>query len=254
MAWDPAQYLAFSDHRLQPALDLMARIAVADPARIHDLGCGPGNVTALLARRWPAAAITGIDSSAEMLDRAATDFPDISWQQADIGQWQPEAPADLIFSNAALHWLRDHDRLFPALIDKLAPGGTLAVQMPNNFLRPTHRLVEQAAEALGLTGALAHLIAPPPVHSPGFYYDLLSPVTSSLAIWETDYLQPLAGDNPVADWTKGTWLRPFLDALEGPDAERLENEYRRRIAEAYPRQPDGRTLLPFKRIFLLATL
>ena len=147
MSWDPSQYLNFKDHRLRPALDLMAQIPCTNPQTVVDLGCGPGNVTALIAGKWPQARVTGIDSSAEMLSKARADHPGIQWRQADIGRWQADEDVNLIFSNACLHWLPDHENLFPRLMAGLAPGGVLAVQMPRNFGRPTHMLVEQAAES-----------------------------------------------------------------------------------------------------------
>ncbi|RED49835.1 methyltransferase domain-containing protein [Aestuariispira insulae] len=253
MSWDPSQYLSFSDHRLRPALDLLARIPLTAPQSIIDLGCGPGNVTPYLARRWPDAQITGIDSSPEMLDRARASLPYLTWREADAGQWRAAQPVDLIFSNACLHWLPDHARLFPALMDNLKPGGVLAIQIPRNFSRPTHSLVLGAAEQAGVTEQLTGLFAPPPTQEPQFYYDCLAPVSTGLEIWESDYLQVLEGDNPVADWTKGTWLRPFLAALEEPDKSRFEESYRALIKKAYPKQGDGKTLLPFLRLFLVAT-
>ena len=253
MSWDPRQYLSFSGHRLRPALDLIAQIPLEAPKRVVDLGCGPGNVTDILAKRWPDAQVTGIDSSAEMLARARQDFPDYSWQQADAGDWTPEAAPDLIFSNACLHWLPNHDQLFPQLLSCLAPGGILAVQIPRNFSRPTHQMVEKAARSCGLYNELEHMFQPPPTHEPGYYYDCLAPVAADLNLWECDYLQVMEGENPVAEWTKGSWLRPFLAALDATQAQQLEDAYRSLILDAYPKQGDGKTLLPFLRLFLVAT-
>lgn len=255
MPWDPRQYLNFADHRLRPALDLIGRINMGQPDRIIDLGCGPGNVTEILAGRWPSAQVTGIDSSPEMLGRARTATPTIRWQQADIASWHADDPADLIFSNAALHWLPDHETVFPTLINQLRPGGVLAVQMPRNFGRPTHTCVVEAAKQADVYDRLAHLFNAPPTHEPGFYYDLLSPECETLEIWETDYLQPLTGENPIVEWTKGSWLRQFLEALaDDPTAQaRFLESYRALTARAYPKQSDGKTLLPFLRLFILAT-
>ena len=254
MVWDPHQYLAFAGHRLRPALDLLAHIPDKGQRTIVDLGCGPGTVTAYLTKRWPEADVLGLDSSEEMLAKAGAAAPKARFQVADIGTWSPPKPVDLIYTNAALHWLPDHQALFPALFGKLKPGGILAVQIPRNFSRPSHTSVAAAAQDGPWEAKLAPMIQPPPTHEPHVYYDILSPLTDSLDIWETDYIQALEGDNPVAEWTKGTWLRPFLDALPAADAARLEQEYRRRIADAYPKQADGRTLLPFKRLFLLAAV
>ena len=251
--WDPNQYLKFTDHRLRPALDLMAQIALEAPRSIYDLGCGPGNITRLLAERWPGAAVTGVDSSADMLAKARQEAPHVAFEQADIAHWSPPAPADLLFTNATLHWLDDHAALLPRLAAQLAPGGVLAIQMPDNRTSPSHLLMDDVAA----TGPWhTKLARQRPVYgsmqSPDAYYRILAPVTRQLDIWETTYLHVLEGDNPVVEWTKGTALRPYLDALAEPERTDFLAAYAARIAAAYPQQPDGRTLLPFKRIFIVA--
>src|SRR5437764_2441420 len=247
MAWDPAQYLKFAGPRLRPALDLLQRIDVEAPGSVYDLGAGAGNVTRLIAARWPAARVVGVDGSAEMLAKAAAENPGIEWQRADLGSWRPEQPADLIYSNAALHWLDDHDRLLPGLFAALAPQGVLAVQMPRNFGAPSHTLITEAAQSGSWRRILDPLLRPSPVAEPEFYYDLMAPLAASLDIWETEYLQVLDGPNPVKEWTKGTWLLPLLAALSEPDRSRFEADYGGRVAAAYPPRRDGRTLFPFRR-------
>jgi trans-aconitate 2-methyltransferase len=251
MAWDPGQYLKFAQPRLRPARDLLARIHLERPASIFDLGCGTGNVTRLLAERWPGAHITGVDNSAEMLTHSA-ESSSVRWVQADLNDWRPSEPADLIFSNSALHWLPNHRELVPALFDAVAPGGVLAVQMPRNFLAPSHTEIHAAARAGSWRDTLEHLIGPPPVAEPQYYYSLLCGASSSLDIWETEYLHVLEGQDAVKEWTKGTWLKRFLDALEEPQRSEFETEYARRVAAAYPQQPDGKTLFPFRRLFIVA--
>lgn len=253
MPWDPAQYLRFVDHRLRPAVDLLSRIDVANPAEVYDLGAGAGNVTRLLKERWPNARITGVDESPEMLAKAASGAPEIVWQLADLGTWRPLRPPDVIYSNAALHWLGDHDRLFPALFSTLAPGGVLAVQMPRNFLARSHTAVAEAVRSGPWRMKLEPLLRPAPVADPAFYFDLLTPRAAGLDIWETEYIQVLEGEDPVKEWTKGTWLRPLLDALGEPERSRFEACYAELVARAYPRRPDGRTLFPFRRLFIVAT-
>jgi trans-aconitate 2-methyltransferase len=252
-SWDPGQYLKFTDHRLRPALDLMAQIALEAPRRIYDLGCGPGTITRMLQERWPDATVTGVDSSVDMLAKARMEAPRVAFEQADIAHWSPPAPADLLFTNATLHWLDDHAALLPRLAGLLAPGGVLAIQMPDNRQSPSHLLMDEAAAAGPWHAKLARLR---PVYgamlSPDAYYRILAPVTRRLDIWETTYLHILEGDNPVVEWTKGTALRPYLDALAEPERSAFLAAYAVRIAAAYPRQPDGRTLLPFKRIFIVA--
>jgi len=252
MQWDPTQYLKFADHRLQPALDLLARVPLRAPARVVDLGCGAGNVTRLLAERWPEAEVIGVDGSAEMLDRAAGEAPAIAWRQADIAAWQPETPPDLLYSNAALHWLEGHEALFPRLFALLPPGGVLAVQMPRNFAEPSHQAIAATIAEGPWRERLQPLWRPEPVLGPEVYYRLLSPAAASLEIWETVYWQVLEGENPVAEYTKGTWLRSFLAALPPEEALAFEADYRARVAAAYPQQAGGRTLFPFRRLFLLA--
>jgi len=245
--WNPTQYLKFGNDRLRPSLDLMAQIPLQSASHIVDLGCGPGNVTAQLANRWLDADIIGVDSSVDMLEKAKADYKGITWQQADVANWAPSVAPDLIFSNACLHWVGGHQKLFSHLIECLAPKGVLAVQMPNNFAAATH-------QAIGDVLGLDHVLCPGfPVHKTTDYYDWLSDKTSHLNIWETTYQHVLSGDNPIADWTKGAALRPVLDGLE-TDQEKIEFEeaYRDEILKSYPKSKDGKTLMAFKRFFLVA--
>lgn len=245
--WNPNLYLKFDQDRLRPALDLMARIPLDNPKHIVDLGCGPGNVSALLKDRWPKCHLLGIDQSQEMLTKAQADYPQIEWQCADVAHWQPTQTPDLIFSNACLHWLGDHETLFPKLLSRASKGGVLAIQMPNNFAAPTHQLIR---DVLGAD----HPLAPAyPVHDPKTYYDWMCDLSTKLEIWETTYQHVLEGDNPVADWTKGAALRPILDGLES-EAEKkaFETDYRQRISKAYPKGRNGKTILPFKRLFIVS--
>lgn len=256
-SWDPGQYLKFADHRLRPALDLLAQIPLGDPRRVYDLGCGPGTVTRLLAERWPNARVVGIDSSADMLAKARKEAPSVAFEQADIARWSPPAPADLLFTNATLHWLDDHATLLPRLAAQLTPGGVLAIQMPDNRQSPSHLLMDEAAATGPWHARLAKLRSVyGAMQSPDAYYRMLAPVARHVDLWETTYLHVLpestGGDHPVVEWTKGTALRPYLDALEEPERAAFLAAYAARIAVAYPRQPDGRTLLPFRRIFIVA--
>ncbi|MDA1257082.1 MAG: methyltransferase domain-containing protein [Chloroflexi bacterium] len=251
MPWDPAQYLKFADHRLRPAIDLLNRVGLESPEVVYDLGAGTGNVTELLAERWPKARAIGVDSSPEMLERAER-VPNLEWQRADIGTWRPDRPAELIFSNAALHWLEGHAELFTGLMSALAPGGVLAVQMPRNFDAVSHTSISEAARGGPWRSTLEPLLRPAPVEPPPFYVRILSPLTSSLDVWETEYIQVLKGDNPVKEWTKGTWLRPLLDALNEPERSEFESAYAKLVEKAYPKEGDRTTLFPFKRMFIVA--
>ena len=250
--WDPDQYLKFANARLRPACDLLAQVAITDPHRIFDLGCGPGNATQLLRTRWPSSKITGIDGSAAMLAQAAREVDGCTWTQADIADWQAPEPADLIFSNAALHWVGRHDLLFPRLFRQIRSGGVLAVQMPENFAAPSHTLIGETVKAGPWRAALEPLLRPAPVQPPSYYYELLEPLARELSLWETQYLQALRGADPVKEWVKGTWLKPLLDALAGSERSAFEADYARRLRIAYPPLPSGVTLFPFKRLFLIA--
>jgi len=252
MSWNPQQYARFSGQRLRPALDLIARIPSEQPQSVADLGCGTGNVTRMLGSRWPGARMTGIDASPQMLAEAKKLEADITWEQTELGTWNPMTKFDLIFSNAALHWLDDHPALFARLAANVAAGGVLAVQMPRNFGAASHTLIHELASSAPWRDALGKLLRPQPVLEPAAYYDLLARRARSIDIWETEYLQILEGENPVAEWTKGTWLAPLLAALAPSARTAFESEYRQRVAQAYPRQPDGKILFPFRRLFIVA--
>jgi trans-aconitate 2-methyltransferase len=252
MSWDPAQYLKFAGERMRPAVDLLARVAAPAPQTVVDLGCGAGTLTSLFEARWPQARLIGVDSSPEMLARARAEHARAEFAQADIGAWRPPEPVDVLYSNAALHWLDGHERLFPALLDAVKPGGWLAVQMPRNFGAPSHTAIADTVEQGPWRARLEPFLRREPVAAPGAYWRLLSVRCAQLDIWETEYLQVLSGENPVAEFTKGTWLKQFLDCLQGAERAAFEAEYRKRVLAWYPPQPGGRTLFPFRRLFLVA--
>ncbi|MEQ9488052.1 MAG: methyltransferase domain-containing protein [Alphaproteobacteria bacterium] len=257
MAWNPDQYLFFSDHRIRPALDLLNAIPPIDAKHVVDLGCGTGSILPYLQKRWPDATLTAVDQSPDMLSKAGQTFAGADFVQSDIAAWQPNAAVDVIFSNAALNWLDCHETLLFRLIGFLRPGGSLAIQMPRNHDRPSHTAVSDIIEQEPYAAALRPLLKPAPVHPPAWYVDVLSRLRqdgASVDIWETDYQQILQGENPVAEWTKGTYLRPFLDALSGTDKTRFETSYRHRILDAYPPMKDGATLFAFRRLFMVVTL
>lgn len=256
--WNPDQYAKFSDHRLRPAIELLARVPLEAPRVIYDLGSGPGNVTRLIAKRWPAASICGVDNSPEMLRQAAATPSNIRWTEADVAAWTPPEAPDLLYANASLHWIDDHERQFPRLIRSLAPGGCLAVQMPLNWNTPSHRLMCETLANGGPNGAplgteeLRRSLSRDWVGTASSYYDLLAACTRTLDIWETEYLQVLEGLDPVLEWVKGTGLRPVLNSLNEAERKLFLDEYSRRLREAYPTRANGRTLFPFRRLFLVA--
>lgn len=251
--WDPSQYMKFAGPRLRPALDLLAQVAVDGARTVYDLGCGPGNLTEFLRGRWPDAEVIGIDSSEEMLERARNAHPDVTWSKADLTTWRPDRPADVIYANAALQWVADHENLFPALARALGDGGVLAVQMPRNHTAPSHALMQDAIEASPWADAMRGARGLPPVPGPEVYYDLLGPEVSELNIWESEFLQVLEGDNAVAEYTRGTALKPYLDALADDDQRaQFFDDYSARTRQAYPQRADGKTLFPFRRLFIIA--
>ncbi len=262
-SWNPGQYLKFEDHRLRPALDLMGRIPLENPQVIYDLGCGAGNITRLLAGRWPHADVVGMDNSPEMLERAATEESEsipgnVRWQVGDLADWQPDASPSVLYSNAAIQWVPDHAELVPRLWNLLPPGGCLAVQAPLSWDMRSHHLMRETLENGGAGGKtvgsaqLRQAVGVRWVQDPDFYYDLLAPNAAHLDVWTTEYQHVLSGDDAVLEWVTGTGLRPILNGLEDGERETYLEEYRRRLNVEYPKRDDGVTLYPFRRLFFVA--
>lgn len=260
MAWDPALYLKFGDERLRPGFELFARIGELPPGPLYELGCGTGVHARAMAARWPDRALSAIDRSREMLTKAAAEPVPIQWIEADIARWSAPAPGALIFSNATLQWLDEHERLLPHLLRQLAPGGILAVQMPRNFDQDSHRLMRETAtqgpwaERLAPVLGSATVLRREPVMPPEAYYDLLAPLAADIDLWETDYLHVLTGGDAVLEWVRGTALRPLLEALAPGERASFVAAYGAKLRQAYPRRRDGKTLFPFRRLFLIARL
>lgn len=247
--WDADQYLRFDDARTRPASDLLARIELGRPESVVDVGCGPGNSTELLRDRWPAARVIGLDSSPDMIDRARERVDGSTFVESDLWAWEPAAPVDVVFSNAVLHWLDDHREVFDRLMGWLAPGGTLAVQMPANYDQPSHVIMRQMAGDRGLGEVLRH-----PVGTPEDYYRRLAGPGRRLDIWTTEYLHVLTGADPVVEWVRGTGLRPVLDRLDDEEGAEFLARYTAAVGRAYPPETDGTTLLPFRRLFIIVRL
>jgi trans-aconitate 2-methyltransferase len=253
MSWNPSVYLTFADERTRPAAELLARVPGENPKRIADLGCGPGNSTDLLVKRWPDAKVDGIDSSPAMIETAKKSGVKADFALADIAAWKPGAAYDVIFSNATYQWLPDHAALLPRLMGFVAKGGVFAFQVPNNQYAPSHTLMRDVAAQGPWAEKLAHVrgIFVEKAHT---YFDILSPHAKAVDIWITEYLHVLDGEDAVFKWVSGTGLRPFLDALNNEERERFAAEYKARLNMAYPRRADGKTLLPFSRLFAVAKL
>ncbi|WP_193611275.1 trans-aconitate 2-methyltransferase [Nocardioides lijunqiniae] len=249
--WDPDRYLTYADERGRPFVELLGRVDASAPGRVVDLGCGPGNLTALLGRRWPDAHVVGVDSSEEMIRAAREAQPDAHFEVGDVRTWQPpEGGVDVLVSNATLQWVPGHLELLPQLVDAVRPGGWLAFQVPGNFDEPSHTL---RAALAGEAPYAPHVqgIATPASHDPVVYLDRLAALGCEVDAWETTYLHVLTGEDPVFTWVSATGARPTLQALPDDLRPDFEAEFKRRLREAYPAR-DGRVVLPFRRIFVVA--
>ena len=257
--WNPALYLRFADERTRAAAELLARVPLAQARRVVDLGCGPGNSTALLLQRFPGAQVSGVDHSPAMLQAAREQLPGADFVQADIATWSLPAghPGyDLVYANASLQWVGGHESLLGRLFAALAPGGVLAIQMPDNLQEPSHRLMREVAALPPFAqhiGDAAQVRAP--ILAATRYYDLLAVAPQAAAavdIWRTVYQHPLRGPAAIVEWLRATGLRPFLQALPEALQAGFLSEYERRLDAAYPAQADGRRLLAFPRLFIVA--
>jgi trans-aconitate 2-methyltransferase len=252
--WDPAVYLRYGGERARPFADLLTRVGAEAPSLVVDLGCGEGTMTATLAERWPAARVTGVDSSREMLAAASAVPGRVEFVRGDVRDWAPDGPVDVVVSNAVLHWVPGHERLLTRWAGWLRPGGRLAVQVPGNFRAPTHALLAELCLSPRWARRLADA-APRPdaVLEPAGYFDVLRAAGLSPDVWETTYLHVLGGADPVLGWVRSTVLRPVLALLDDDAAAEFTAEYAAALRAAYPVRPDGTTLLPFRRVFAVAS-
>ena len=252
MNWSAKQYSIFEQQRTRPVRDLVAAISTPDVKTAIDLGCGPGNSTDVLAERFPDAHITGLDSSDDMLDDARQRLPGVDFELADIGLWKPTNTYDVILANASLQWVPDHAELYPRLVSLLNPGGSLAVQTPDNLEEPAHRLAREVAASgpwANKIGAVKH----PDRHPAAYYFEWLQPHCAEVDVWRTTYHHPLAGGHAaVVEWFKGSALRPYLQPLSEDEQKAFLDAYLTAISEAYPALADGSVLLPFPRLFIVA--
>ncbi len=252
--WSARQYLRFEDERTRPPRDLLAQVPLTEARLVVDLGCGPGNSTELLIARYPQAKVIGLDSSPEMLRQARERLPKCAFVEADIATWIPEAPPDLLFANAVFQWVPDHPTVLRRLLEALPQGGVLAVQMPDNTREPALLLMQEvAAKGRWARGAALDEAGRADLPIPAGYYDLLKPLCSRLDIWHSIYNHVMDGPEGVVEWFKGSGLRPFLAALDPAMREEFLAAYLARIAQHYPRRHDGRVLLKFPRLFIVAT-
>jgi trans-aconitate 2-methyltransferase len=254
VSWSAKQYVAFEHERTRPVRDLLFAVPEGYGGRAIDLGCGPGNSTEVLSAKLPKARVSGIDSSQDMIEAARKRLPQIEFSVGDIASWRDPGPFDVILANAVLHWLPDHAALFPALVAKLAPGGALAVQMPDNLSEPTHRLMRETA----LQGPWADKLARTAetrtmLNDAAWYFDVLRRHAQRVDVWRTTYHHQLGGGvGAVVDWFKGSGLRPFLDPLDAGERSEYLKRYTAAIAPFFPERSDGSVLLAFPRLFMIA--
>jgi trans-aconitate 2-methyltransferase len=250
--WDARQYLRFGGERARPFFDLIGRIGADEPGYVADLGCGPGNLTAVLAQRWPGATVVGVDNSAEMIAAATTDaapgHPNLGFELGDVWSWRPARPVDVLVCNAVLQWVPGHEKLLADWAGLLAPGGWLAFQLPGNFDQPGHALVRELAASPRWRPLLADAQLNRQAGDPADYVELLARPGYQVDAWETSYLHILPGDDPVLEWTKGTTLRPVLAALDKERAADFLAEYAERLRPVYKPRSFG-TIFPFRRVF-----
>ncbi|MGI3902827.1 MAG: trans-aconitate 2-methyltransferase [Janthinobacterium lividum] len=253
--WNPDLYTRFEDERTRPAAELLARVGLRSPKLAIDIGCGPGNSTELIARRYPEAEVVGLDTSPAMLESARQRLPGARFVAGDAATWQPDRSPDLIYANASLQWVPDHPALLPRLFALLAPGGVLAVQMPDNLAEPTHRLMRSIAAE----GPWAAAIGDPAVAgrvgrmlSVDAYYDLLAASAVEVDVWRTAYQHPMADAKAIVAWVSATGLKPFIDPLSPDLKAGFLDTYERAIDSAYAVRSDGRRLLAFPRLFIVA--
>ena len=252
-SWNADLYLQFANERMQPSLDLAARIRLEAPRRIIDLGCGPGNSTTVLRGRWPGAEIVGLDHSADMIAKARADYPVATWELGEIPTWSPVQKFDLVFTNAALQWVPDHAVLIPHLFAQVTAGGALAVQVPAHLESPVHRAILKIADDPEWSVRLESARWMLNVATPESYYDLLCRDATGIDAWVTTYQHVLAGPEAIIEWMRGTGLRPFLEALPGDEPrDRFVARLLELVTDGYPRRADEKVIFPFRRLFFVA--
>jgi trans-aconitate 2-methyltransferase len=255
MSWSARQYIAFEDERTRPVRDLVSALLERQARSVIDLGCGPGNSTEVLAARFPGSAVSGIDSSPDMIAAARARLPAVTFTLGGIEEWTDAGPFDVILANAVLQWVPDHATLLPSLIGRLASGGSLAIQMPDNLDSPAHRLMREIASQAPWAQTLAAASAArTPIGDANGYYRMLRPLCSRVDVWRTTYHHPLPGGAAaVVEWFRGSGLRPFLEPLDAVSRAAYVERYTAAVSRAYPALPDGSVLLPFPRLFIVAT-
>jgi trans-aconitate 2-methyltransferase len=245
--WNPSLYLQYGAERTRPAMELLARVALEDVTDVVDLGCGPGNSTALLRQRWPSAQITGVDVSPAMLEQARVALPECQFVEMDISKYRPAHPLSVIFANASLQWVPNHYELLPHLVSLLKLNGVLAIQMPDNTMEPTHVAMREVAYEQGYPDRSRDAL--PGVHA---YYDILTDAGCDVDIWRTTYYHKMSSHQAIIDWVSATGLRPWLQDLSQSEQINYLSRYEELLEQQYPLQENGQILLAFPRLFIVA--
>ncbi|MFG1703821.1 trans-aconitate 2-methyltransferase [Nonomuraea sp. M3C6] len=249
--WDPETYAVYADERSRPFIELISRVGAVDPDYVVDAGCGSGELTVELGKRWPRATVEGFDSSPAMITKARKLETPVRFAVADVDTWRPDRPMDVIVSNAVLQWVPAHRDVLEHWVEALAPGGWLAFQVPGNFDAPSHVAIRELCASRAWSDRLGDVTRANPVGDPVDYLDLLNDCGCQVDAWETTYTHVLRGADPVLDWVSGTALRPILDLLDQDEQRRFKQDLAKPLAEAYPARSYG-TPFPFRRIFVVA--
>ncbi len=255
MTWSSRQYLKFEEERTRPARDLLHAVPTVRVKSAADLGCGPGNSTELLLEHFPRASIVGVDNSAEMIEAAQKRLPRVKFRLGSVEDWNEPGPWDILLANAVFQWVGNHERLLTRLEERLAPGGSLAIQMPDNLNEPSHAAMREVAATAPFAAKLGKAAKTrTALRGADWYYALLKPLASRVDIWRTTYYHPLAGGvDAVVEWVKGTGLIPFLKPLSDNEQADYLAAYRDELAKFYKPLSDGTVILPFPRLFIVAT-
>jgi trans-aconitate 2-methyltransferase len=251
--WDPEHYLKFRNERTQPSIDLVSRISIDyTPEHIVDIGCGPGNSSQVLLRRWPGVKLVGIDNSPAMIEKAGKDFPGQEWLLADAGSFETDIAFDVVFSNATIQWIPDHEELLAKFDRLLSPQGVLAVQVPLFHQMALGQIIHKVSLGERWKKATEECASLFTYHDTHFYYDLLAGKMKTIDMWITDYIHVMPSHPAIIDWIRSTGLRPYLERItEGSDREDFEKEILQEIKKSYPQQKNGNVLFPFKRLFFI---
>jgi trans-aconitate 2-methyltransferase len=253
--WDPQLYLKYKNERTRPSEDLIGRIKLLNPATIIDVGCGPGNSTQILAERWPKSKITGIDSSQSMIEKARQDFPDHEWIIGDAACFEHRSNFDIVFSNATIQWIPDHEKLIPKLASIVNKGGALAIQVPMFNKMPLSEAIERIAGNRRWKSRLDDCSKLFTYHNTGFYYDILYKLSPDIDLWITTYIHILDSHDSMIEWIGSTGMKPYIDRLDLDEEKKIfENEVLTEIKKCYPEQADMKVLFPFQRLFFIVYL